>query len=61
MVCQLIILTLHGLLLYGANGYVADMKSFAPHYQLIYDSEFDTQYCVPTGDLARAMDTHSSE
>jgi hypothetical protein len=56
MVCQLIILTLQGLLLCGATGGLVDNKSFTAGYQQIFDSGRSAQYCVPTDDVERAMD-----
>lgn len=54
--CKLIILTIHGWLLCGANGMPATDRSFTPGYQLVYDAGWDRQYCVPSDDVNRAMD-----
>jgi hypothetical protein len=56
VVCNLIILTLGGLLLCGATGYLVDTGSFTPKYQLVYDGGLDRQYCVPTDEVVRALD-----
>jgi hypothetical protein len=55
VVCQLIILTLHGLLLCGTTGDFANTESFTLGYQLVFDSEQSRQYCVPTDDMERAL------
>ena len=60
-ICKLIILTLHGLLLCGATGSPANVDSFTPQYQLVYDSQLDKQYCVPTDQMKRAMDVDFSK
>jgi hypothetical protein len=56
MVCQLIILTLQGVLLCGATGDLANNELFTLGYQCVFDSEQSRQYCVPTNDMERATD-----
>ena len=45
---------MHGVLLCGSNGNLADPNSLAPDYVRVYDASLDTQYCVPTDDMRRA-------
>ena len=56
MVCQLIILTLQGILPCGATGDMATNESFTPGYQRVFDSEQSRQFCVPTDDMEWAME-----
>ena len=56
MVCQLVILTVQGILLCGATGDLISNEMLKPGYQRIFDSERSSQYCVPTDDVERAMD-----
>jgi hypothetical protein len=46
---------MHGVLLCGSNGNLADPNSLAPEYVRVYDASIDTQYCVPTDDMRRAL------
>jgi hypothetical protein len=54
VVCKLVILTVRGVLLCGADGDFVDPNALMPGYQHVYDAELDKQYCVPTDDLRRA-------
>ena len=54
-VCQIVILTMQGLLMCGATGDIPTKDMFTPGYQRVFDSE-QGPICVPTDDMIRALD-----